>query len=227
MAFTKRTRLPTALTPRPPSPRLPDMAIAYRLHDLAHSPQEGSRLPAQGEWTYEDYLRLPDDGWRYEVLKGTLSMSPAPTPKHQGTLARLVFLVQTYLAAHPVGRVYFAPLDVLLPGGLATPVQPDLVFLRNERRNLVTERAIEGAPDLIAEVLSPSNWLTDRREKFEIYAEAGVLEYWILDPRGATVEVFTLQDGAYELVGSFDSADRVQSRVWAGFSPAVSEIFAD
>jgi len=130
-------------------------------------------LPAQGEWTYEDYLRLPDDGWRYEVLKGVLHMTAAPAPRHQAALRNLTVRLVRYLESNPLGEVYFAPIDVFLPEGLATPCQPDLVFLSTERSGLVSERGIEGTPDLIAKVLSPSNWLDDRRTKFEIYAEAG------------------------------------------------------
>ncbi len=203
------------------------IATRHRASDLPHFELEGAALPAQGDWTYEDYLRLPDDGWRYEVLKGALHLSPAPAPRHQAVLYNLTVLSAIFLQAHPIGRVYFAPIDVLLPGDLASPVQPDLVFLRNERRGLVSERAIEGAPDLIVEVLSPSNWLDDRRTKFEIYAEAGVEEYWLLDPRQKTVEVFALKSGVYELLGSFSGEEHVESRVWAGFSPVVAEIFAE
>jgi Uma2 family endonuclease len=193
-----------------------------RAHELPSPP-----LPAQGEWTYENYLRLPDDGWRYEVLKGVLHMTPAPAPRHQVALRNLTVLSVNYLKSNPIGQVYFAPIDVLLPGGLATPVQPDLVFLSTARRGLVSQRGIEGAPDLVAEVLSPSNWLADRRTKFEIYAEAGVREYWILDPQPKTVEIFTLENGGYALLGSFGVGERVRSVVLPGFTPAVDEIFAD
>jgi Uma2 family endonuclease len=186
---------------------------------------EKDPFPPQGKWTYEDYRRLPDDGWRYEVLRGSLHMSPAPGSRHQASLRNLTFLVLTYLQSHPLGEVYFAPFDVLLPGGLAAPVQPDLVFVSRERLGLISERGLEGAPDLVAEILSPSNWLDDRRTKFEIYAQAGVREYWILDPQGKTVEVFTLAEGLYALLGVFDTGERARSEVLPGFEPAVAEIF--
>jgi len=114
-------------------------------------------LPAQGEWTYEDYRRLPNDGWRYEVLRGELHRTPAPSAKHQAAVRNLAFLFMLFLREQPLGKIYFAPIDVILPGGLATPVQPDLVFLFEEHSHRVGEQLIEGAPDLIAEVLSPSN----------------------------------------------------------------------
>jgi Uma2 family endonuclease len=187
---------------------------------------EGVAFPPQGEWTYEDYCRLPDDGWRYEVVRGELRMTPAPSSKHQVAVRNLAFLLMLHLREHPAGRIYFAPLDVILPG-LATPVQPDLVFVSEERRALVGEQVIEGAPDLIAEVLSPSNWLDDRRTKFEVYAEAGVREYWILDPRERAAEVYVLRSGAYELLDRFASGAEIRSEILPGFAPAVDEIFAD
>lgn len=121
--------------------------------------------------------------------------------------------------------IYFSP--VILPAGLATPVQPDLIFISEERRAVIREQSIEGAPDLIAEVLSPSNWLDDRRTKFEAYAEAGVREYWILDPREETVEVYVLRGGIYELLDRFTPGTEIRSEALPGFTPSVGEIFVD
>ncbi len=76
-------------------------------------------------------------------------------------------------------------------------------------------------------MLSPSNWLTDRREKYDAYAAAGVREYWIVDPEGSSVEVFVLRQGAFDLCGKFGLGDRVRSEVLRGFEPRVDEIFGD
>ncbi|HTQ79830.1 MAG TPA: Uma2 family endonuclease [Thermoanaerobaculia bacterium] len=201
-------------------PRPSGQALADRPHTAP--------LPAQGEWTYEDYLRLPNDGWRYEVLKGTLHMTPAPGPLHQDAVLNLGVLAANHLKSRPspAGKIYLAPFDVFLPEGLAAPVQPDFVYLCEERRDRVTARGLEDAPDLVAEVLSPSNWFDDRRTKFEIYAQAGVREYWIVDPQERTVEVFVLESGTYSLLGKFAVGERVGSRVLPSFQPKVSEIFA-
>lgn len=203
----------------------PKAALRVRIpksYETAESPS----LPAQGEWTYEDYCRLPDDGWRYEVLRGVLHVTPAPSWKHQRAVLRLGVLAENFLGTEPLGVVCISPLDVILPGRLADPVQPDLVFISQERLGIVKDKLVEGAPDLIIEVLSPSNWLDDRRDKFEIYAEAGVREYWIASPMERTVEVFVLRNGDYELLGKFDAGERVRSEVLPGFQPAVDEIFA-
>jgi Uma2 family endonuclease len=104
-------------------------------------------------------------------------------------------------------------------------VQPDLVFVAAERMDIVTQRAIEGVPDMTVEVLSPSNWLDDRRTKFALYAEIGVREYWIVDPDERTVEVFALQAGRYGLVDRFGVGDTLHSDLLAGFEMDVEDIF--
>lgn len=195
-------------------------------HPTAYFPG-GRSLPTPGEWTYDDYALLPEDGWRYEILRGNLTMTPAPAWKHQSSLRNLVLLLGRYLETDPRGDFAFAPVDVVLPRGLATPVQPDLVFVRSENRSIIGDQLVEGSPDLIVEIVSPTNWLTDRRTKFELYAEAGVAEYWLADPRAHTVEVFTLAGGRYELVGCFGQGDRAGSPVLPGFTPAVDAVFSE
>ncbi len=187
---------------------------------------EASDWPAQGEWSYDDYRRLPDDGWRYEIIRGVLHVSPAPSFRHQIIVSNLLFLFRLFLREHPVARVVPAPIDVLLPA-VASPVQPDLVLITSEQLGVIREGRIESAPDLVVEVLSPSNWLTDRREKYEAYAVAGVREYWVVDPEGSSVEVFVLRQRSYDLAGKFELGDRVRSQVLRGFEPRVDEIFGD
>lgn len=189
------------------------------------TPKSPQPLPAQGSWTYEDYRRLPEDGWRYEVLEGVLHMTPAPSPTHQFILRNLSLALGSFLKNHPMGEFAFSPIDVLLPRDLASPVQPDLVFLKQDRLHLISSDGIKGAPDLIAEILSPSNWITDRRDKFRLYSTAGVREYWILDPEAKTVEVFTLRGDSYELLGKFSPGETARSEVLEGFEPALDEIF--
>jgi len=190
-------------------------------------PAETGEFPPQGNWTYEDYRRLPDDGRRYEVIRGVLYVSPAPSWKHQAGLRNLSFLVGRFLEEHPIGTYAFAPLDVTLPGGVATPVQPDLIFLVNERRHLIQEDGVNGAPDLIAEILSPSNRHVDRGTKLEAYAEAGVREYWLADPIERVIEVWVLRKVAYQLLGAFRSGEHVRSEVLPGFEPPVDRILAE
>src|SRR5262245_58816530 len=84
--------------------------------------------PAQGHWTFEDYLRLPSDGWRYEVIRGELYMNPAPRPRHQEVELKLATNLNRFVEEHSLGKVYVAPIDVIL-AQLATPIQPDVIFI--------------------------------------------------------------------------------------------------
>jgi Uma2 family endonuclease len=179
--------------------------------------------PPQGEWTYDDYTRLPDNGMRYEVIEGDLYMSPAPRPKHQEVIVALLGHLLDYLKQKPIGKILISPIDVILPD-LANPVQPDLIFISKERSHIVKEQFIEGVPDLIVEVLSPGNPAHDRRVKFRIYAQAGVREYWIIDPDARTVEINLLRGEAYASAGSFDADEQIRSEVLPDFSAHVSEI---
>jgi Uma2 family endonuclease len=188
---------------------------------------QGPAYPPQGQWTYEDYLRLPDDGRRYEIIRGVLYVSSAPVPRHQAILRSFVRVFLFFLEENPVGEMYFAPIEVILPASLATPVQPDLLFITAERMGIVKDRNIIGAPDLILEVLSPSTRHVDRGPKLDTYAEAGVREYWLADPLARTVEVFVLRDGAYALFGNFSHGERLRSEVIPGFEPPLDHIFKD
>lgn len=181
-------------------------------------------LPAQGEWTYEDYACLPDDGLRYEVLKGELYMAPAPIPRHQDASRNLIYALISFILRHRQGRVYYAPIDVVLFEG-TTVVQPDIIFISSGRADIIGEKYIEGAPDLVVEIISPGTSERDRQAKYQIYEEAGVQEYWLLDPESRTIEVFTLREGIYELSGKWGPGEVARSVLLAGFEVEVDEIF--
>lgn len=192
-----------------------EMAISSRLTE--------EKWPPQGQWTYEDYKRLPQDGWRYEVIEGELYMAPAPRPRHQEASINLATAMSQFARSEKLGKVYTAPIDVLLPG-LACPVQPDVLFIAGDRLDIVKEEFVEGAPDLIAEVLSPSNWLDDRRTKFQLYARAGVREYWIVDLERRTIEVFALRGRSFALLNRYEPGETARSEVLPGFEVAVNEV---
>jgi Uma2 family endonuclease len=182
--------------------------------------------PAQGDWTYDDYARLPDNGARYEVIRGELFMSPAPRPVHQEISGNLFAEIHFFLRKHKLGRVYSAPIDLVLEE-IATPVQPDIVYIPQNKLDMIKDIRIEGTPDLVVEIISPSSVRHDRHNKFYLYLEAGVSEYWLIDPTEKTVEIYVLRGEAYALLGSFGLKDEAYSEVLQGFSVMVSDIFEE
>ena len=182
------------------------------------------QLPVQGQWTYDDYALLPDDGKRYEVIRAEIYTSAPPRPLHQRVIFRLSYFLEAFLEERSSGIAFSAPIDVLLPEKLGDPVQPDILFVRSDRIHIIGETYIEGAPDLVMEVLSPSNPSHDRSLKYQLYEEAGVLEYWIIDPRERTIEIHVLRDGSYILLGRFGEDESARSELLEGFAVIVGEL---
>src|SRR5437660_5013003 len=128
--------------------------------------------PGPIKLTYEDYVDLPDDGRRYEILDGELEVSPAPAPRHQAVLGNLFWILHGHVQERGSGRVYCAPIDVILAP--SSVVQPDLIFIAAGRESIVTERAIEAPPDLAAALLSPSSSPRARLATAALYARARI-----------------------------------------------------
>jgi Uma2 family endonuclease len=183
--------------------------------------------PPQGQWTYEDYLRLPDDGNRYEIIEGVLYVANAPAYDHQYAVTSLARLLGNFAVEKNAGVVLAAPFEVHLPG-IAKPVQPDVLFIAAQRQPATDTQIFEGAPDLVVEVLSPGTARLDRHIKFGAYEQAKVREYWLVDPKTRSVEVYTLPaNGAeYALLGQFTAKEKVKSSVLAGLELPVESLFA-
>lgn len=139
-----------------------------------------SSHPSPRRWTYAEFARLPEDGNRYEVIAGELYVTPAPGSSHQRIVTRLTFVLEAHVRRHELGWVFVGPMDALFSEG--DYLEPDLVFVRRERRGVVSERGLEAAPDLVVEVLSPSTAERDRTLKRDRYLHFGVPEYWVVDP---------------------------------------------
>ena len=146
-------------------------------------------------WTYEDYLAFPEDGKRYEIIEGDCYMSPAPRTKHQDISFRLTSFLYRYLRKTRQGRAFAAPTDVILSD--INIVQPDLLVILAARTSIITDANIQGAPDLVIEILSETTRKTDEVVKKKLYERHGVLEYWIVDPELALVKIYRLTDGRY------------------------------
>jgi Uma2 family endonuclease len=157
--------------------------------------------------TYEDYEALPNDGRRYEIHEGELSVTPAPGTGHQRSSGKLYYVLRQYVEAHAGGEVLYAPLDVILSDN--TIVQPDLVYLAPDRLSLVSERGIEGPPTLAVEIVSPSTTKIDRSTKFTLYARYGVPYYWILDPAVHSIEAHVLSGESYQLAARVAGSEPV------------------
>ncbi len=175
--------------------------------------------------TYDEYLAGPEIKARYDIVDGEIFMPPSPSLEHQTILLRLVLLVHQFASENQLGQVRFAPLDVIIRREPLRTRQPDLLFVSNERAGILGQ-VIEGAPDLVVEVLSPANTRSDIAGKLEDYATLGVAECWLVSPEARSVEVLELGQGEWQRLGIFGLGDQVQSRVLAGVGLAVTEIFA-
>jgi len=175
-----------------------------------------AQKPSPRAWTYEDYLRIPDDGNRYEVVWGELIMPPSPTPGHQSVVVNLSRILSEHVTAYDLGRVYVAPLDVVLAEH--NVLQPDILFISKERLGIVTETHVAGSPDLVVEVLSPGTAAFDRGRRMDAYAAFGVAHCWLVDPRSHAFEVYELRGERYELVARFIEAEAFAPALFPGLT---------
>lgn len=180
--------------------------------------------PAQGHWTYADYLRLPDDGRRYEIIEGVLYVANAPSSVHQFAVLEVARQMANFVIEHNLGQIVPAPFEGHL-SETSRPVQPDVFFIKAERWPATEIQFFEGTPDLVVEVLSPGSVRLDRYVKFQAYEQAGVPEYWIVNPHLRVVEVYTLSGGEYALLGEFSGDEVIKSAVLEGLAIANSALF--
>ena len=152
--------------------------------------------------TYEDYAALPDDGKRYELHEGELSVMGAPSVRHQLIIGNLYSILRVYVLASGRGQLLLSPLDCIMSD--ITVLQPDLVYVDDNRRRLLSERALEGAPTLAIEVLSPWSRHIDRHRKMLLYAKHGVGWYWIVDGDAQTIDAYDLEADGYRLDARLD-----------------------
>jgi len=189
------------------------------------SPQENliellKLFPPQGEWTESDYFKLPETNKIIELSEGRLIITPAPTTKHQRILGKLYYLLYNYLLNNNLGEVLISPVDIRL--GEGTIRQPDIVFMSNEHLDRITEK-YWGVPDFAIEILSESTAKEDRINKFFEYLQAGILEYWIVDPEAKTIDVYTLIKGAYVPYGRWEIGENAKSKLLVGFEVSIDE----
>jgi len=173
--------------------------------------------------TTEDYRRLPDGGPRFQLIEGELYESPTPSRYHQIISRNLNFLLLKYLEKQPLGELYHAPFDVYLSEH--DVFQPDLVFVKKEHFDVLTDAGVEGTPDFVVEILSPSNAYLDKKAKLRVYARVGVHEFWLVDPETWSVHVYFLRQDAQTPAATYGEKDTFASPHFPGLSISAAEIF--
>ncbi len=191
--------------------------------DLAR--EEQAIYSKQGDYTYEDYLKLPEEpGYRYEVLNGFLVKEPTPSVRHQRVSRELEFQLKLFFDEFdPKGEIFDAPLDVTL--GLCNVVQPDILFVSGNRREIMRKERIDGPCDLVVEILSPSSRRKDRLKKMEIYRKAGIPHYWIIDPDEKILEAYQLKGENYFLVFTGGPEDEFAHPEFPGLKLDLGKVF--
>lgn len=174
------------------------------------------------KYTYEDYLKTPDDK-RYELIEGDLLITPSPVPNHQRISRKIEFILEKFVTQNNLGEIFDAPCDVYLDD--ENVVQPDILFITHERRDIIGEKNIQGAPDLAIEIISENSAYRDVVQKKRLYTRFGVKEYWIVIPESEEIEVYILKDNTYQLHKSYDKGDILESPSLKGLNIALKEIF--
>lgn len=185
----------------------------------------GEGWPAQGDWTYEDYRRLPDDGRYYQVVRGVLYVEPARSFGHQEVLGHLAYLLSRFVDERGLGIVLISPFDVILPEEIATPIHPDLLFIREEDRPHPGAESLQHVPGFVVEILDPITAEFDERVKLPAYRDGGVPEVWMVDPESCTVVVYGWKEGQFTELERGGEEGEVGSLVLSGFRVQVGEIF--
>jgi Uma2 family endonuclease len=148
--------------------------------------------------TYDDFLLFPDDGKRHELIDGEHYVTPSPSRKHQAIVWNLAGIIAPYLESHPVGRAFTAPFDVVF--SQFDVVEPDLLFISNARLDVLTAKNVQGVPNLVVEIGSPSTRQRDEITKRKLYERFGVEQYWVIDPELETIAVYGLVGERYQRV---------------------------
>jgi len=177
--------------------------------------------------SYREFLIAVEEfpQFRVEFIDGEIVMTPASVPFHQSISGNLYRALDFHVHSQKLGQLYYAPIDVELSPA-ARIVEPDILFIGRDRIDeLVGEKRITGAPDLVIEILSPATARTDRHVKLPLYAESGVAEYWIVDPESRAVEVYVLDGETYRVSGIFVENQQINAGRFADAAIPVNDIF--
>ena len=188
-------------------------------------PAEGPAVPGHSstKLTYADYVRFPDDGLRHEIIEGEHYVTPSPVTQHQRILGNLHYLFRSHLDAHPGGEAFMSPFDVLLSD--INVFVPDLIYVSAERSRFITSKNLQGAPDLVVEILSPSTRRRDQSLKRDVYERTGVEEYWLVDPDRAEIEVFRREGAGFQPSRRYRRSDSLMTPLLPGLVLPLEGVF--
>jgi Uma2 family endonuclease len=182
------------------------------------------RVSNKRRLNYDDYARLtPPDSGSYELHNGQIIIMPTPTPRHQRLSMRLSHRLYHFVDTHQLGEIFTAPMDTVF-----TPhdvLQPDLLFLSTEKLHLIGAKKIEGAPDLVVEILSPSNVAREMSYKKHVYEFSGVREYWVVNLEKQSVTQYENIEGEFFLRRVFQKTEILTSIILTGFETPLETLF--
>jgi len=173
--------------------------------------------------TYQEYLQITDDLNRHEIIDGEHYVTPSPGTRHQKLSIKLSLILYQWVESHSLGDVFNAPADVVLSE--TDVVVPDIIYVSRSNSSIITDKNIQGAPDLIIEILSPSTASRDIGIKKRLYEKYGVKEYWILDPDQQTIAIFTLTSGRFSETPKLTVKNELSSALFPSLKIPLSSIF--
>lgn len=176
--------------------------------------------------TYADFRRFPNDGRRHELINGEHAVTASPNKRHQRLSIRLIVSLGVFLEANPIAELFHAPFDCVF--SFFDVVEPDLLVVTNDQREILTKRNVRGAPALLIEILSPSSVARDKRTKRALYERVGVKEYWVIDPDTDCVSVSRRgANGKFSFPETLAAAnaDRLTTKLLPGFELQLARFF--
>jgi Uma2 family endonuclease len=190
--------------------------------DRPQSPRSAVKL------TYDDFLLFPDDGNRHELIDGEHYVTPSPNPRHQRILGKLHLAIGNFLERHPIGEVFFAPLDVVISN--FDVVEPDLLYMSRERAaQVLVPEHVRGVPELVVEVASKGTRKRDETIKRALYQRAGITEYWVIDPKIEVVRVYQNAPNGFGRPRELrrDADDTLTTTLLPGLQISLNEVFSE
>ena len=176
-------------------------------------------------YTYEDYLLFPEDGRRHEIIEGEHYITPSSKTNHQSTSLNLSLALGLFVKQRKLGKIFVAPYDVILSD--ENVVQPDILFISASRADVITQKHVRGAPDLIVEILSEKTRKIDEIIKRKLYEQFGVYEYWVVDPELECVKVYRRTDGGYDRIAELtrEAGDSLTTPLLEDLDIPLADIF--